>query len=196
MAVDENAREAPRVEVEGPRCPYCHESIGADDGKTACEACMAWHHRGCWQEHGACSACGRTASATAPIVVAAPRDRRPSARSAAVESRRGERAVSRSETLDPPAPCIRLRCAAEAEPGHPLCARHRMQDAWVGLAAGLVALAMGAVFLAIDVELRWVGAAMAGLGALNLGLSLKAHSDRWWTRRRAVRPAAPSKPGS
>ena len=41
-----------------PRCPYCHESVEISSSKTACESCMAWHHKECWQEHGGCSACG------------------------------------------------------------------------------------------------------------------------------------------
>ncbi len=39
-------------------CPYCHETVRMADDKTACEQCAAWHHRECWSEHGACSACG------------------------------------------------------------------------------------------------------------------------------------------
>lgn len=41
-----------------PRCPYCHETVGASATKTGCEECMAWHHKECWTEHGGCSACG------------------------------------------------------------------------------------------------------------------------------------------
>lgn len=64
-------RERPRVDVERPRCPYCHEAVGGDDEKTGCGACMAWHHRACWSEHGSCSACGATeaAGAPAPVIV-------------------------------------------------------------------------------------------------------------------------------
>jgi hypothetical protein len=58
-------RERPRVDVDRPRCPYCHEAVGGDDEKTGCGACMAWHHRGCWSEHGKCSACGATEAAGA-----------------------------------------------------------------------------------------------------------------------------------
>ena len=46
------------VNNSSPRCPYCHESVEISSSKTACESCMAWHHKECWQEHGGCSACG------------------------------------------------------------------------------------------------------------------------------------------
>lgn len=59
----ERARE--RIEIDRPRCPYCHEDVGPDDEKTACSACMAWHHRACWTEHSACSGCGARESAGA-----------------------------------------------------------------------------------------------------------------------------------
>lgn len=50
------------VNNSAPRCPYCHEAVTIDSSKTACESCMAWHHKDCWAEHGACSACGREQS--------------------------------------------------------------------------------------------------------------------------------------
>lgn len=46
------------VRVQRERCPYCHDPVTPADAKRSCEACMAWHHRACWVEHGACSACG------------------------------------------------------------------------------------------------------------------------------------------
>lgn len=51
----------PRVVVDpGHRCPYCHEAVLTDQQKEACRTCMAWHHLGCWTEHGGrCAACGR-----------------------------------------------------------------------------------------------------------------------------------------
>jgi hypothetical protein len=51
-------REKERVRIPGPRCPYCHEDIEASGlDKLACNACMAWHHKACWEEHGHCAAC-------------------------------------------------------------------------------------------------------------------------------------------
>lgn len=47
-----------QVAVEHPRCPYCRDAVAPGARKTACDACMAWHHTDCWSEHGACSACG------------------------------------------------------------------------------------------------------------------------------------------
>lgn len=45
------------------RCPYCHESVRADSPDwVACAGCLAKHHEGCWNEHGACASCqGREA---------------------------------------------------------------------------------------------------------------------------------------
>lgn len=67
--------ERSRIEMSGERCPFCHDKVQAADEKTACSGCMAWHHAGCWGEHGGCSACGGRASGTEPVV--------PPARSAA-----------------------------------------------------------------------------------------------------------------
>lgn len=54
----EAAREA-RVEVSGPRCPFCHDTIAPRVEKLACDACMAWHHAECWTEGGQrCGGCG------------------------------------------------------------------------------------------------------------------------------------------
>jgi hypothetical protein len=41
-----------------PTCPYCRGPVGVEARKAACDACLAWHHRECWREHGACTACG------------------------------------------------------------------------------------------------------------------------------------------
>lgn len=44
------------------RCPYCHDDVAPDEGAsvTICAGCHAAHHQACWQEAGACSACGAT----------------------------------------------------------------------------------------------------------------------------------------
>ena len=47
------------VKVKHPRCPYCHDAVLTGDEKSACPDCMAWHHKECYQDHKACSACGR-----------------------------------------------------------------------------------------------------------------------------------------
>ncbi len=39
------------------RCPFCHEDAEAKMS-VACQSCLARHHSSCWQEGGACSACG------------------------------------------------------------------------------------------------------------------------------------------
>jgi hypothetical protein len=40
-----------------PRCPYCRDAVRPQDAKRACETCMAWQHRACWEEHPRCSSC-------------------------------------------------------------------------------------------------------------------------------------------
>lgn len=50
-------KTTPILNHSSPKCPYCHDAVTADSLKTACESCMAWHHRDCWEEHGACSTC-------------------------------------------------------------------------------------------------------------------------------------------
>lgn len=58
-----------RVQVERPRCPYCHDPVApGGDEAHGCGGCLAWQHRACWEEHGACGACGRAAAAGAAAV--------------------------------------------------------------------------------------------------------------------------------
>ena len=49
--------ERERHLIQHPRCPFCHDAVAPEDEKAACAACMAWHHRECWAEAGACGAC-------------------------------------------------------------------------------------------------------------------------------------------
>src|SRR5579871_4463817 len=46
--------------TSGPtRCPFCHADIAIESEEwVACAACLARHHRECWEEAGACSSCG------------------------------------------------------------------------------------------------------------------------------------------
>ena len=48
------------IRVDTPhRCPFCHDGVHATAAKIACDGCMAWHHRECWDAYGArCGACG------------------------------------------------------------------------------------------------------------------------------------------
>ncbi len=48
------------VQVQHPRCPFCHDPVVPSDGKAACDRCMSWHHVDCWAEGGRCAACGAT----------------------------------------------------------------------------------------------------------------------------------------
>lgn len=43
----------------GRRCPFCHEPV--EPAEVGCTACAAAHHEACWDEHGACAACGSDA---------------------------------------------------------------------------------------------------------------------------------------
>ena len=68
----------PQVELSHAVCPYCKDPVRPSDPKAACDACMAWHHRDCWNAHGRCSACGATAGmASTPLgLQASPADPR------------------------------------------------------------------------------------------------------------------------
>jgi tetratricopeptide (TPR) repeat protein len=54
----EAAAPVVRAATSPLRCPFCHEGILVSGDWIACEACLARHHRECWQEGSACSACG------------------------------------------------------------------------------------------------------------------------------------------
>lgn len=47
------------VKLKHPRCAYCHDMVTPDCEKLACDGCMAWQHKECHGEHGACVSCGR-----------------------------------------------------------------------------------------------------------------------------------------
>lgn len=38
------------------RCAYCHDDLDPA-AAVACVGCLARHHAGCWDDHGACAAC-------------------------------------------------------------------------------------------------------------------------------------------
>ncbi len=67
--------EQQRIGVDHPTCPYCKDAVAPVDDKTACAGCMAWLHAACWNEHGACSACGGEQPLTGDGVKPAPRAR-------------------------------------------------------------------------------------------------------------------------
>lgn len=46
-----------QIKAKHPPCPYCHGPVEPRAIKAACDGCMAWHHKECWDEHGACAAC-------------------------------------------------------------------------------------------------------------------------------------------
>lgn len=55
--------EPQRVRASGTptRCPFCHSNVDRErEPWLACHACLAPHHRGCWNEGGACATCGET----------------------------------------------------------------------------------------------------------------------------------------
>lgn len=45
------------IQVNRPRCPYCHDDIQPEVEKSGCSQCMAWFHTDCWDEHGGCTSC-------------------------------------------------------------------------------------------------------------------------------------------
>lgn len=47
-----------KLRIQRPRCPYCHDDIVGGADNRACRECLAWHHTGCWVEHGSCVTCG------------------------------------------------------------------------------------------------------------------------------------------
>jgi hypothetical protein len=47
------------IQVQHPRCPFCHEPVRPEQIKAPCHACMGWNHEACWTEHGGCAACGQ-----------------------------------------------------------------------------------------------------------------------------------------
>lgn len=53
----------PQVQVNRPRCPYCHDDVGPEEEKVGCPSCMAWSHQACWEEAGRCGACNAVSSA-------------------------------------------------------------------------------------------------------------------------------------
>lgn len=61
------------IQINRPRCPYCHDDIRPDEEKSGCDQCMAWFHRECWNEHGGCTNCltqnppGPPSSAPVPV---------------------------------------------------------------------------------------------------------------------------------
>ncbi|HBP20397.1 MAG TPA: hypothetical protein DEA08_21720 [Planctomycetes bacterium] len=46
-----------QIKAKHPPCPYCHGPVEPRAIKAACDGCMAWHHKECWDEHGTCAAC-------------------------------------------------------------------------------------------------------------------------------------------
>lgn len=54
----EGSREQPRIEVDGPRCPFCREALRQDEEKVGCPGCMGWQHAACARENrNRCAAC-------------------------------------------------------------------------------------------------------------------------------------------
>ena len=44
----------PMNRYEGAECPYCHQTLHADDEITVCPQCGAPYHRACAQKSGGC----------------------------------------------------------------------------------------------------------------------------------------------
>ena len=55
------------IEVQFPRCPYCHEDVAPQGEKAyGCPSCLAWHHRACWDELAGCGVCRERAGEPSP----------------------------------------------------------------------------------------------------------------------------------
>ena len=54
----------PRIRVPQPLCPFCKDTVRADEAKAACALCMAWHHEECWRELERCACCASSKPAT------------------------------------------------------------------------------------------------------------------------------------
>jgi hypothetical protein len=177
-------REHLEIEVEHPRCPYCKDAVQPEQEKSSCHGCMAWHHAECWDEHGACSACGATAlaDATAQQRRTAPSSLRPQCTwGDCTRPARGFRA--------PGFWPLRVRApAGQRCLGHRLCSEHLARGLRrVTRATPLILLMMGA-FLAMLVLAVASGADLsASLPELIVvGLFLLNASFGLW-RRKALR---------
>jgi hypothetical protein len=52
-----------QVQIDVLRCPYCHDSLANEAHRVGCGSCLAWHHRECLTELGACASCGDAVAA-------------------------------------------------------------------------------------------------------------------------------------
>jgi len=174
----DRAVERPReqIRLERERCPFCREAVRPDEAKTACDACMAWHHTECWGEHGGCAACDH-AGAVAP---GAPRRAREGAGAEPAPAASAEGAAE----------CRRIGCAEPVLAGKVLCTRHALQDAYTLLVTGPLAVAVGA-FLFYGAGAALPAIIVGGVGVLNVGMGLMRLADTWHARR-----AARTGPGS
>ena len=100
------------ISVDRPRCPFCRDDLLAEQEKTGCSVCMAWHHAECWQEHGACCACGASAGGDdSRETTREPEPEDPAADDAALTeiselARRGQRTQATELALNPPLPRV------------------------------------------------------------------------------------------
>lgn len=93
------------MEIQHPRCPFCHTGVEPAHDKAACNRCMSWHHAGCWGEHGSCSACGGGARLG---LIEAPGDWSLSVLDPSPQEARGAQEVQAAPRLR--APGARTRC--------------------------------------------------------------------------------------
>lgn len=61
MVFPMSEHQALQIHRQDDRCPYCHDGVGSELPRLACNTCAAWHHQACWEEAGGrCSACGES----------------------------------------------------------------------------------------------------------------------------------------
>ncbi len=87
------------VDVQRPRCPYCHDEVIPGEGR-GCADCMGWTHDECWVEHGSCPACGAASSLSAnPAPVQKPAEKPAAETPAELAERAAQDAGQRSSNL-------------------------------------------------------------------------------------------------
>lgn len=179
-------RDDVRVEASPVRCPYCHEQVGPEDaGWVACGGCLARHHDACWDEGGACAACGggrrlvlepHGEPAARPAAARAPTDD-----DLAVLVRVGERARAlealRARGLDEPAARAALeRLVSIAFSGRAGRGWDEATATYLLQAAGLVgAAALGGLWAAAAGLLGVIAVLL--LGGLGLGLAARRETS-------------------
>lgn len=142
----------PRVSARASaRCPFCHDAITPSVAKTGCEACMAWHHIECWDQHGRCSACGHQRPKTHPF---------PPQALPAPKLGHCEHEGCRAPALG----------ASEADYCATLCASHALEQLSKNRRAGNVFFIASLTLLALAIYETWDEQALNSILGMGLGI--------------------------